>query len=92
MITCPCCGKELLVFLDIPGDGAPPPDQQKESSNLLHRWQVCHQCRTHTNQKLVEVEPYKGRWTCETCGHRAKKSWPLPTAVRQTQQIEGMPA
>lgn len=77
MITCPCCGEHLLVFLDIPGSRYLP-SQQTESSDLTHRFQTCAQCNTHTHQTLTGVASGFGKWKCDKCGHMAAKKWQMP--------------
>ena len=79
MITCPNCGQHLLVFLDMPGDKYAVPEQP-EPSSLLHRFQVCCTCKTHTHQTLVEIpgQPGWGKWTCNKCGHTAMKRHAMP--------------
>lgn len=79
MITCPYCGEHLIVFLDIPGDRYAVPEQP-EPSTLMHRFQACCTCKTHTHQTLVQCKdkPGRGRWTCSVCGNHAQARWPMP--------------
>ena len=83
MITCPHCGKPLLVFLDIPGEQSEP-QQPGGMADLTHRFQTCQQgCNRHTKQTLVEVEhpalPGRwGKWRCDVCGRMAVKYRPWP--------------
>ena len=80
MIQCPHCGRDVLVFLDIPGELSEP--QQQEDGRV----QACYHCGTHTQQRKRRVTGGY-RWECFQCGNMAKKIWREDNATGESRGI-----